>query len=107
MVAGGCCPDTDLVELISLDTESPIPDCLTQLAPLPAKVWAASGAALNQIPNVCGGHSGLSVRGSCYKYSAADDTWEESSGVAMETPRYFAGSVYHPTFGLVVSGGQV
>jgi hypothetical protein len=46
MVIGGCCVPSDLVELVSIDPEVPVPDCLENLGPFPKTNVAAAAATL-------------------------------------------------------------
>jgi hypothetical protein len=45
MVVGGCCVASNVVELVSLDPEHPVPDCLLDLNSFPFEIHAAAGAS--------------------------------------------------------------
>jgi hypothetical protein len=46
MVVGGCCAASNLVELVSLNPEHPVPDCLSDLNSFPFEIYAAAGSSL-------------------------------------------------------------
>ena len=48
LVAGGNFPTTDKVEVLSLDSDNPVPSCLGNLNPFPALLDRSVGAMLSE-----------------------------------------------------------
>ena len=89
------------VEVLSLETGSPLPSCLKNLNNAPFEADEGAGAALSDgTPLVC-------VKdGKCYKYLAESDTWQEMLDNMIEE-RYGSGHAYNDEMGLVMAGGCI
>ncbi len=108
MVVGGGDPQTDLVELISLDPERvPVPECLKQLSPFPTSIKGAAGGSIlpDGHPLICGGKQGLEISNRCFKYSPWNDTWYQSDNMTLGG-RFFFGWQYNDKLGLVMTSGH-
>ena len=100
MVIGGRGSSDRAVEVVSLDPENPLPECLTSLADLPFKLDGGSGAALSDgTPLACSSHNST-----CFKYKAEDDSWYATGDMIDE--RENAGYTFNNAMGLVMAGGQ-
>ena len=89
------------VEVLSLETEHPLPSCLGNLNNAPFIADEGAGAALSDgTPLVC------AVDGKCYKYLPDSDTWQEMLDDMIDA-RYGSGYAYNDEMGLVMSGGYV
>ena len=100
MVIGGRGSSDRAMEVVSLDPESQLPECLTNLKDLPFPLDGGAGAALSDgTPVACSSHNST-----CFKYKAEDDSWFASGDMIDE--RENSGFAYNNVMGLVMAGGQ-
>ena len=91
MVLGGKGSQLRLVEVVSLDPENPVPQCLENMNDLPSndEFDRSSGATLpDGTPLLCGSYNEI-----CYRYNAESDSWPVSGYM----------SIYHQNAGMLKS----
>ena len=106
MVAGGD-GAYDSVEVVSVDPASnPVPDCLTELSPLPIQVLGHAGYldhSKGGVPFFCGGYiPGDGPTDLCHKYVAESDEWEVSGTLSQRMA--YTGHGSSESWGLVMTG---
>ena len=109
MVIGGYSPTTDLVEVISLYPDDQfVPECMQNLAPFPFPVYHGAGGVTvpGGNPLICAGFNENLTDESdvCLAYDFGANAWAET-GSMPHGAMFFSGYDFHPSWGLVVSGG--
>ena len=91
--------DRSWTEVISIDSDKPLPSCLQNLSYANFSVGSGSGAALSDgTPLVC------TLEAPCFKYLAEDDSWVKA-GSTIHSYKY-RGQAYNEKKGLVLAGGR-
>ena len=94
------------VNLVSLDPDFPVPECLLNLNDFPKFLLDACSATLTgNLPHVCTGLDGYEGPiDKCYRYVSGSDTWLEWG--TLSEARHRAGCSQCDEHGLVIIGGQ-
>lgn len=98
-------PWDNQVNLLSLDPNVRVPDCLQGLNDFRYLEGACMAVLLEDQPHVCAGWDAYSgYNDKCYRYDPVVDSWTESGTLTVQRKEY-AGCAFSYAHGMVIAGG--